>query len=532
MIHRLKILDLMIIAIIGIIALLTDLSCTKNEMQEEKPSVSEILVVDKISSLEVSDLYNVSDLTITGSIDGDDWNLLYEISMYGNLKKLDIGKVSITGDYTNPDSWKDDEIPAYIFSGNKTLEEVILPMSLKSIGQEAFANCKNLKSIKFGDSIDSIASRAFFSTPLQGELTIPANIRIIGKQAFAETDISKVSISSDIHTTKESTIYTVYSNSVFANCSNLQEVIVAEGCTILELGFSNCKKLNTVSLPSSLQKIGYESSISHNYIFNQCSRLENIKLPQALVFIGEYTFSRTPLRTINIPNSVQHIGNNAFYNCEMLEEISIPDNLTKLEYSCFEGCSSLTTIQLPESIAYIDSNVFKDCISLKNISLGGNIVTIGDNAFSNCSSLLSVKLTNNVESLGKFSFENCSALTDVILNDKLTILQASTFKGCTNLHNITLGNAIETIENNCFYNCLNLSKIEIPYSVQSFSDYTFAYSGLQEIKVHWTIPIQILENVFTGLNLNKMHLSVPHGTKHAYSQSNIWNKFGDIHEDE
>ncbi len=510
-----------------LVTLMAFISCSKDLTHENEPEFLSNLTINNMSDLNDGNITDVTSLTIKGNIQGKDWNVLFEVAHNGKLKILDLSDAIILGD-NNQDTWKDDEIPEYSFEGSKTLEDVRLPNTLKSIGQEAFANCRNLKKIKFGNEIDSIADRAFYKSGIIGDFHIPVSLRVVGRQAFAQTSISKVFINSDVRAVKYKNAYTIYGNSVFANCNELTEVSVSEGCSYLELGFEHCLNLTNVSLPSTLKQIGYDSSSTANYIFKNCSNLSNIKLPENLWFIGYSAFAKTSLKTIEIPNSVQYLWKYAFHDCTHLECIKMSNNLKQLEQSCFEGCQALRNIQLPNTLIEIGYAAFKDCTSLSKVILDENVNKIGRNSFFNCISLLSIELPYNLVSLGESSFEGCSSLSSVIINDKLKTLEAATFKNCTKLNNIILGNTVAKIGNDCFYGCISLKQIELPISINSFNDYSFAYSGLKEVKVHWLTPIQISGNVFTGMNKGNMRLKVPLGTKGVYLNSSVWCEFGEI----
>lgn len=513
-----------------VLAIITVSSCSKELHEENEPTIGKSLTVKNVSELNSVDIHNVTDLTITGEIQGTDWNILFEMSVLGNLKKLDIFNANITGVHDGSDTWNDDEIPEFNFSDSKHLEEVILPKSLKSIGEEAFSNCKKLKVVQFSNNIDSIAERAFYNTSLTGEFELPNSARVIGRQAFAKTSISRIIITSDVRAVKYSKAYTLYGNSVFADCNQLTEVCITEGCTILELGFEHCENLTKVSLPSTLRTIGFQSGSTANYIFKACKKLESIDLPQNISYIGENAFAKTDLKMISIPNSVKYICEYAFHDCNQLHSIRMSENAIHIGHSCFKGCISLVKIKLPKSLTEIETEAFSNCTSLSEVVWGDNVKYIEEKAFHNCSSLTSIEFPLNLELIGESAFEGCSSLSHVVVNDLLSELPSSTFKNCIELNDLNLGRSLKSIGSNCFYGCHSLNTIEIPRSVQYFCDYTFAYSGLNEIKVSWETPIIIKDNIFGGLNLPHMRLIVPIGTKMTYSTFDVWSNFGDIQE--
>ena len=78
--------------------------------------------------------------------------------------------------------------------------------------------------------------------------------------------------------------------------------------------------------------------------FYDCSSLESVVLPDGITRIGNYTFSRTAIREIIIPDSVEIIYRCAFENSVKLEKVFVPKSVKTVMDSAFAGCSSLGEI--------------------------------------------------------------------------------------------------------------------------------------------------------------------------------------------
>ena len=506
--------------------------CDNCDCDKNNPDAEELMLTVSGSlkeEINENNISKVTKLTINGTISGEDWNILFEMAVLGKLEILDMTNAKIKG-IEGSEYWRDDEIPEYNFSGSKNLKEVFLPKHLKVIGTEAFSNCKKLTTVHFSNEIDSIATRAFYTSGLSGEFNIPKSLRVIAKQAFADTKFNKVIVQSDILAAKDSMMYTLYNNSVFANCKNLTEVIVNEGVTILEVGFTHCSSLHTVSLPNSLEVIGYMSGSTHNYIFSGCKNIETITLPKNLWFIGHNAFSYTSLKQIDIPDHVQYLWTYAFANCEFLEDVRLSESLSTIGQGCFEECKLLSNLTIPKNVTTIGFSAFGNCSSLQSITFHDNIQSISGNAFIGCTSLGEIILPHALESLGSSAFEGCSTLSKVIISNNLKEIEATTFKDCIELQNVILGESISTLGSACFFHCPKLTRIIIPKTVETIESYAFAYTGIKELTVLWDIPIAIHNNVFDGINLSKTTLKVPIGAKDIYTTSTVWQDFGLIEE--
>ena len=98
----------------------------------------------------------------------------------------------------------------------------------------------------------------------------------------------------------------------------LQKVTIPNNIkTIGRLAFGNCSSLRTINLPNSVKVI-------KDYAFYE-SGLESIKIPDSVEYIGVGCFANCEyLRMIEIPASVTEIGNSAFYRCRSLKILRTP----------------------------------------------------------------------------------------------------------------------------------------------------------------------------------------------------------------
>ena len=106
-----------------------------------------------------------------------------------------------------------------------------------------------------------------------------------------------------------------------------------------------------------------------DYAFYCHYELEFIEMPDSIEWIGEYAFCAcNELRQVELPNNVVSIGCFAFANSG-LEKIELPEGLYYLEDRAFNACSNLTTVTFegtPESMA---PDVFTDCYELATINV-------------------------------------------------------------------------------------------------------------------------------------------------------------------
>ena len=235
---------------------------------------------------------------------------------------------------------------------------------------------------------------------LVGDLIIPDTVTSISDYAFADCQgLTSVTIPNGVTSIGQYTFY---------DCLNLTHITIPDSVTEIEqLAFIGCSGLISITIPNGVTSIGDRA-------FEGCRRLTNIILPNSLTSIGSCIFKDCKsLTNITIPNKVTIISSAAFENCVGLTQISIPSSVTKIDNLAFRTCSKLKQISIPNSVTIIGNAAFYRCTGLTNITLGTGVTTINDNAFMNCKNLTSIIIPNSVSKIGNYAFMYCDKLTSV-----------------------------------------------------------------------------------------------------------------------
>lgn len=93
------------------------------------------------------------------------------------------------------------------------------------------------------------------------------------------------------------------------------------------------------------------------------------------------------LEKIHLPDTLTHIGANAFAECGELISIKLPKSLLLIGESAFVDCWQLETVNIPSGCAVIGPRAFQGCINLYKVTLGKSLEIIGEDAFDDCESL-------------------------------------------------------------------------------------------------------------------------------------------------
>ena len=419
-------------------------------------------------------------------------------------------------------------IEEYSFK-NASIENIILPASVTSVGSSAFSGVsgdiyidKTEAETQSWDAnwTNGHTGNVYYKDEwliIDGEPLVPTldyltfTLSDSGDYFIVEGDTNKIQSSESfdgkivIPETYDGLPVTIIKNFAFRGCTSLTTVEIPNSVTTIGIAaFGSCTNLTTIEIPNSVTTIG-------DWAFSSCSNLTIIEIPEGVTTIESYTFSGcTGLNEIKIPNSVTTIGIAAFDSCTNLTAIEIPNSVTTIENAAFKNCTNLTTIEIPNSVTTIGDQVFNGCINLITIKIPNSVTTIGDRAFDYCDRLVevinksSLNITAGSSNYGKIGFnalvvhEGEESLLEIVegvyyytdasgddnTNEKIyacgptdknctsitikegtTHINDSAFDSCTNLTEIKIPNSVTTIGYSTFYHCENLTEIKIPNSV-------------------------------------------------------------------
>ena len=155
--------------------------------------------------------------------------------------------------------------------------------------------------------------------------------------------------------------------------------------TIGSFAFKRCKNLTEVRVGNNVTEL-------ENLPFWDCHALEKVVLPETLQLLGDRTFMGCwSLKEVNIPEGITWIGTETFKGCESLEEIMIPERVTTIDIEAFRGCG-VRNLNLPDSVRHIGDDAFRDS-ALETIHIGKGLSLIYPGVFNGCVNLREVYIT-------------------------------------------------------------------------------------------------------------------------------------------
>ncbi|MDR2791281.1 MAG: leucine-rich repeat domain-containing protein, partial [Tannerellaceae bacterium] len=214
-----------------------------------------------------------------------------------------------------------------------------------------------------------------------------------------------------------------------------------------------------------------------------------------LVWVDDWAFADTKIKTHTLPTTLKKMGNLVFYN-SLIETIDLSrTQLESISDDTFRECSSLYKVTLPNSIKSIGANAFFQCTSLREINFPDSLNLIGVHSFRS-TALTSVDLSNTqVELIGYGAFLYCN-INELKFPKSITEIGAYAFYE-TKVTSIDFRHTkLKLIAGSCFSLCTSLRKVLFPASLEFVSLYAFHLTGVESIDLSHTQITEININTF------------------------------------
>jgi len=270
-------------------------------------------------------------------------------------------------------------------------EYIKIKDSTKVIADGVFDDYENLKHVEFPDSLERIGNNSFRSCESLEEISIPEGVKSIGGFAFAYSGLKKV---------------------------DLPDTVV----DIDDYAFMECVHLSEINLPKNIENIGYWCFSNTDYLLDMesdeygCKYVGDILLGYTgkgakrikirdgtrLIVAGAFEDSEF-IEGVYIPNSVEIMGGDVFYNCFALKEVFFQEGsrLSELKPVTFGQCISLEEIELPENLKKIQDHVFINC-AFKTITIPENVEYVDPYAISEYDMLEEIRVPKKLK--GEYYF--------------------------------------------------------------------------------------------------------------------------------
>ena len=192
---------------------------------------------------------------------------------------------------------------------NTSLQKVVLPDSLKTVGYWSFINCSNLSDITLPEQCTFVGQYAFSGTALTS-FYIPAALETLMSGTFLNTDISSITVSPQnttfyidgkggLYKHNQSVFYPANGNQIHRGCETLlyyygedAEYTILDGTITIETYAIELKNnLKKLVMPDSVQTL--ESSW-----IQACCNLEEVYLSPSLSIVDNSSYTETRAKKV------------------------------------------------------------------------------------------------------------------------------------------------------------------------------------------------------------------------------------------
>ncbi|HAM15987.1 MAG TPA: hypothetical protein DCP91_09070 [Eggerthellaceae bacterium] len=400
-----------------------------------------------------------------------------------------------------------------------TAKAIVVPASVRSIGDEAFAATKNLQQVSFQDSddspscLESIGASAFSESSVR-DLVLPRSLASLGNGAFSKSGLASIRLPESLKALpalafSESSVSRVHlpvgletiGTSAFESCSDLAWV-----------GYEDDRGEHG-GLPPSVRTIGDDA-------FRK-SGISTLVLNDGLRSIGSEAFAESALGSLVLPDSVSDLHANALADMKRLTNLVLGAGVAQERVqAAVAGCTSLQAVQAsgasteltsrdgvlfsadgetlvlyptgragaysaPAQVRTIGARAFRDS-SVMSVSFQGSIDLVGEGAFAG-SAVQSVDL-GPVRAVGDGAFANCSSLSDVDFSaaTSLASIGAGAFSPSTPLARVMLPDSVAAVGAAAFANNASLTSVRLGSSF--CDDYSSVFAGCDNVSTLQVSP--------------------------------------------
>ena len=467
-------------------------------------------------------------------------------------------------------------IGRYAFEDNRSLKSVNIPAKVKTIETQAFYGC-GLTDLVIPEGVQAIGSHAFYDNLLEN-LTLPSTITSIGNEAFRynnnlqsitcnaatpptlgdnafssritpEVKVPLASIAayrkaygwknfSNYYGGEEiidGVAYRIDDKGAYVQAAymtesevSLAENVAFEGAQyplykIADNAFAGNGSITLVTVPATVETIGSNAFDGVTYpiikikattppvlasklpMFSAIVPPASVKAYKAanywkdMTIIGEgkndieVTTSATvdlteaimtqakitPASVTSIkvhgPLTNDDIINALNTNMRSCYAIDLSDaEIEALPDEAFNGKIGLLEITLPAGLKAIGNNAFNGCFALRNeVTIPAGVETIGSNAFAGCrNAKFNPALPETLTAIGDYAFQNCANLYAVTLPASLQTIGAHAFEA-SNVQEAVLPAGLKTIGAYAFRHCSNITRVTLPDGLTTLGEGAF-----------------------------------------------------------
>lgn len=445
-----------------------------------------------------------------------------------------------------------------------TIERVVLPNTIREVGQNAFHYYRTLSSIELPENVEYVGDNAFYRTDNLRNITVHAQTPPVCENNL---DSSYGTGKRWQLTVPDGTFHAYRIHTQWGNMLIVPETPVEITVDVATPGELGLLALNEAGYLQEINKIHVSGELNaddwnnlkgmSNLIevdlsgvlntslpagqFKDKWAITQVQVPAGLQTIGGGAFYRSGIQQIELPGTLQQINGGAFYECTSLQSVVIPDGVSQwgnqeyvtnwgyISNSIFYNCYSLSRANIPTGVTSIPDGTFYNC-NLQEVVIPDNIKSIGSNAFYSNDYLTRVHLSEGLTTIGESAFNGCWSLDSLQMPSTLTSLGGWAFANCSSLHAVQLNEGLTDIWGWAFENCHSLEEVILPSSLRKCWQRPFSScNNLKKIYARSVIPAATNNYCpLSGNDFNSAVLYVPVWSLQEYQLADGWRQFATV----
>ena len=355
-----------------------------------------------------------------------------------------------------------------------TLEEVVCPDSIESIGACAFRWCENLRRIVFPASLSEYSSSWLRHCNNVEEIVLPGKLDSIKLDVFESDNLRTLVIGPCVHDIEPGAFQNSRLSSVRIHPEN--PFIMTDGVGIYTI---DGRVLLALACPSphfavrnGCRAIGKKACYGAHV-------LESASLPDGVEALGEFAFAHSDLHEFVAPASLKAIGEKALFYCTKLRRVVLNDGLEQIGASAFEN-SALRSLHIPATIQTIGASITERT----NIVHSGPGCSIeideqSKSLFLDGEGGLYRRMQDGIHlvQLIDREIDSYRAFAETLAVDRYA------FAHHARIREVALPDGVASIGDSAFRNCAALERVELPDTVQSIGAEAFIDTELVSFRV-------------------------------------------------
>ena len=358
------------------------------------------------------------------------------------------------------------------------LTEVNLPDTVEFIGEATFGTCTGLTELVIPEGVKGIATSAFAQCTGLTRVTFPASLEVVGGCFYdctALTEVVFLGDAPDINfelfcdltvtayypadnaTWTEDKLQNYGGNVTWVKAETPDVEIIAEG----EAG-SLTWRLTADGLleimGSGWMDFYYEDNPAPWTMY--AAQVTKLKISEDIMFLSGMAFRDLRITEVTIPEGVEYVQPETFYNCDLLKTVHYPSTALGM-HAAFYSCDSLENIYVaPGSQWLYDEDgvglrKWEDILTLCQYPIGRSdesyavpqgVTHIGQGAFQEADDLKTVKLPQSLNMIDILAFAE-SGLETITIPGNVTFISYLAFRNCDDLQELTFrGDLVEIAE--------------------------------------------------------------------------------------